>query len=66
MSSLEGTKKAIAANLKFMISAGQLIAGDLLPFNPVRIDVVGKSESNLQARVIYADQAPYYLNVHVE
>jgi hypothetical protein len=60
---LKSRKAEISRDLRARINRGEEIAGSILPKNPFTIQVVGKSFSNLQARIIYSDQAPYYITV---
>jgi len=46
-----------------MIEQGIPFNGEILPKNPWRIDVVGKGKNNLQCRIYYKGQAPYYFDM---
>jgi hypothetical protein len=50
----------IMSDISERILRHEIIDGNILPDNPMAIQVVGKSEANLQVRVIYRDVAPYY------
>lgn len=63
---LKKTREEARADIIARIKAGEEIAGWTLPQNPVRVLVVGKSTENLQARVIYRGQAPFYFNVRIQ
>jgi hypothetical protein len=56
-------KRQIRDETERMIREGIPVDGKVLPTNFVRIDVVGKGRNNLQVRVVYRDQAPYYFNM---
>jgi hypothetical protein len=60
MSELSEIKKDIITDIQSLIRNQTPIAGELLPPNPLRIEVIGKNADNLEIRVIYNDQAPYY------
>jgi hypothetical protein len=56
-------KRQIRDETERMIKEGTPINGQVLPKNFVRIEVKGKGKNNLQVRVIYRDQAPYYFDM---
>jgi hypothetical protein len=60
MSELSEIKKDIITDITSLINHRMPISGEVLPPNPLRIEVVGKNKDDLQVRVIYKDQAPFY------
>jgi len=62
----EEVREDIRADIKKKILEGEPVGGQVLPKNPVRIEVRRKSAGLMQVRVIYSDQAPYYFNVGKE
>jgi hypothetical protein len=63
MTDLDEIKAAAEADLRARIAAGDEIAGQVLPPDPIHIEVRGRRADDLQARVVYRDVAPYYLRV---
>lgn len=63
MNELSNIKNTIRQDIAGKIESGVQIGGEILPKNPIRVEIVGKSISALQARIIYRDMAPYYFNV---
>jgi hypothetical protein len=60
---LKETKLEIENTIRVRIKDRMPVADLVLPPNPISIIVVGKSADNLQARIVYRDCAPYYINV---
>lgn len=60
--SLAEVKEHAESDLRAKIARGEPVAGEVLPPDPLRIEVTGRG-SELQARVIYRGQAPYYLDL---
>jgi hypothetical protein len=60
---LDEAKAAVERDIRRKIEAGEPLAGELLPKDPVRIDVVGRAPWDMQVRVVYADRAPFYFDV---
>jgi hypothetical protein len=65
MSTLNEIKQEAAFDIAQRIDHGDAIGGEVLPKNPITIQIVGKSIDNLQARVIYSNTAPFYFRVKV-
>ncbi len=65
MGTLEETKREAIADIKHRIDYGIAVGDEVLLRNYLRIEVIGKSIENLQARIIYPDQAPFYFQVTV-
>jgi len=63
MIDLNAVKELACRDLAELIAKGEPIAGEVLPKNPIRIEVVGRTIDKLQARVMYSDRAPYYFNL---
>jgi hypothetical protein len=60
---LDHIKAQIRRDTARMIEQGEPVGGQILPKHPWRIDVVGKGKNNLQVRVFYKNQAPYYFDM---
>ena len=53
-------KQAAREDIRNRIDAGDVVGGEILPRNPLRIEITGRNPSALEARIIYRDAAPYY------
>jgi len=62
---LEELKSDIIADIRMLIEVGEKVDDVVLPKNPIKIEVVGKSARDLKLHVIYRNEAPYFFDVVV-
>lgn len=65
-SQLAAVKRAAELEVRQLIAAGEPVSGEVIPADPLRIDIVGRSAEQLEARVYYPLErgiAPFFLKL---